>query len=63
MLVLTRRIDEAIVIADNIRVSVLSIQGQKVRIGITAPPSIAVNRLELLSPEEKAKLQTERRIE
>ena len=47
MLVLTRRIGEEIVIADNIRVTVLAIEGQKVRLGITAAPSISVDREEV----------------
>jgi carbon storage regulator len=48
MLVLTRRVGEEIVIADNIRVRVLMIKGQTIRLGITAPPSVPVVRLELL---------------
>jgi carbon storage regulator len=47
MLVLTRRIGEEIVIADNIRVTVVAVDGQKVRLGITAPPSISVDREEV----------------
>jgi carbon storage regulator len=50
MLVLTRRTGEEIVIAGNIRVSVLSINGRNVRLGITAPREVHVVRLELLSP-------------
>jgi carbon storage regulator len=49
MLVLTRRIGEEIVIAGNIRVKVVAIRGQNIRIGITAPPSVPVTRLELLA--------------
>jgi carbon storage regulator len=49
MLVLTRRIDEEIVIADNIHVVVLPIQGRQVRLGITAPLSVPVVRQELLA--------------
>jgi carbon storage regulator len=48
MLALTRRIGEEIVIAANIRVTVVAINGQKIRLGITAPPSVPVARLELL---------------
>ena len=47
MLVLTRRIGEEIVIDGNIHVTVLAIQGNKIRIGITAPPSVPVDRLEI----------------
>lgn len=49
MLVLTRRIGEEIVIAGDIRVMVVAANGQKVRLGITAPPSVPVARLELLA--------------
>ena len=49
MLVLTRRIGEEIVIADNIRVTVVAVNGQRIRVGITAPPSVPVARLELLT--------------
>jgi carbon storage regulator len=49
MLVLTRRIGEEIVIAGNIRVTVVAVNGQKVRLGITAPSSVPVARLELLA--------------
>ena len=47
MLVLTRQIDEEIVIDDNIRVKVISISGGQVRLGIEAPQSIPVFRREL----------------
>jgi carbon storage regulator CsrA len=49
MLVLTRRVGEEIVIADNIRVMVVTVRGQTTRLGITAPPSVPVVRLELLA--------------
>jgi carbon storage regulator len=48
MLVLTRRIGEEIVIAGNIRVTVVAVEGQRIRVGITAPPSVPVVRPELL---------------
>jgi carbon storage regulator len=47
MLVLTRRTDESIMIGDLIEVSVLSIKGGKVKIGITAPDSVPVFRKEV----------------
>jgi carbon storage regulator len=48
MLVLTRRIGEEIVIAGNIRVTVVAVKGRRIRVGITAPPSVPVARLEVL---------------
>ena len=47
MLVLTRRIGEEIVIGGNIRVQVVSVEGNKVRLGITAPRDISVDREEV----------------
>ncbi len=47
MLVLTRRVDESIVINDNIVVTVLGIEGDKVKIGIAAPRDVPVLRQEL----------------
>jgi carbon storage regulator len=47
MLVLTRRVGEEIVIAGHIRVSVVTVHGHRVRLGITAPPSVNVVRMEL----------------
>lgn len=47
MLVLTRRIDESIVIDDNIVITVLAVEGDKVKIGINAPREIPIFRQEL----------------
>jgi len=47
MLVFTRKRDEAIIIGDGIEVRVLRTGRDVVKIGITAPPSVAVHRLEI----------------
>ena len=47
MLVLTRRIGEEIVIAGNIRVTVVAVQGNKVRLGVAAPEGVTVDREEV----------------
>ena len=47
MLVLTRRIDESLIIGGNIIVTVLAIEGEKVKIGISAPREVSVYRKEL----------------
>jgi carbon storage regulator len=47
MLVLTRRVGEQILIGDEIVLTVVRIQGDKVRLGIEAPKHIAVHRDEL----------------
>ena len=47
MLVLTRKTDQEIVIADQIRVRVLEVRGSQVRLGIVAPREISVHRAEV----------------
>lgn len=54
MLILTRRINESIVISDDIRVTVLAVKNNQVSLGITAPKDIAVHREEIY-----AKIQSE----
>lgn len=58
MLVLSRKPGQEIVIGDGIRVTVVAVKGDKVRLGITADPSIPVDRAEVHAL--KAKLQTEK---
>ena len=57
MLVLTRKSNQSIMIGDDIEISVLSIMGEKVRIGIQAPRDIPVFRKEvyLEIQQERAK--------
>jgi carbon storage regulator len=47
MLVLTRRIDESLTIGDSITVTVLAIEGDKVKLGIKAPRDITILRQEI----------------
>jgi carbon storage regulator len=47
MLVLARHVEEEIVINGNIRIKVLEIQGNQVRLGIIAPREVAVYRREI----------------
>lgn len=47
MLILTRRINEILRIADDVTVTVLGIKGNQVRIGISAPSDIDVHREEV----------------
>lgn len=47
MLILTRRVAETLMIGDDIAVTVLSVKGNQVRIGIAAPANVAVHREEI----------------
>ena len=47
MLVLSRKVEQKIIIGDNIEVAVLEIRGDKVRLGITAPLEVPVHREEV----------------
>ncbi len=47
MLVLTRKTNQSFMIGDHVVVSVLSVVGEKVRIGIQAPPDVPVFRTEI----------------
>ena len=47
MLVLSRQVDETIMIGDDVEVTVVDIRGDKVRLGISAPKEIAVHRKEV----------------
>jgi carbon storage regulator len=48
MLVLSRKTNESIVLADNVVVTVLEVVGQKVRLGIKAPANVSIWRKELV---------------
>lgn len=56
MLILTRRSGESLMIGDNITITVLSIRGQQVRIGVDAPKEISVHRREIYN-----RIQAEKR--
>ena len=47
MLILSRRTDESIVIGDEVTITILSVKGKQVRIGITAPADVSVHREEI----------------
>jgi carbon storage regulator len=47
MLILTRRVGEAVVIGEEVTVTVLGVKGNQVRIGVTAPKSVSVHRDEI----------------
>ncbi len=47
MLILTRKAGEAVTIGDDIKITVLSIQGKQVKLGIAAPEKVSVYRDEI----------------
>lgn len=47
MLVLTRRVDESLLIGDDIKIVVIGIRGNQVRFGIEAPPDVSIDREEI----------------
>ncbi|MCJ7660805.1 MAG: carbon storage regulator CsrA [Anaerolineales bacterium] len=47
MLVLSRQVDESIIVNDNIIITVLAIEGDRIKIGIDAPRDIPILRREL----------------
>ncbi len=54
MLVLSRKKDESIVIGDNIVVTVVSMEGYKVRLGFDAPKDVTVHRREVYDKIKEA---------
>ena len=55
MLILTRRVGETLMIGDNVKVQVLGVRGNQVRIGIDAPKEVSVHREEVYNQIEKEK--------
>lgn len=47
MLILTRRVDESLIIGDDVVVYVLGFKGNQVRLGVEAPKDISVHREEI----------------
>jgi carbon storage regulator len=55
MLILTRRLGESIVIGDEVVVTVLGVKGNQVRMGVNAPPNVAVHREEIYERVQQEK--------
>lgn len=58
MLVLSRKIGEQIIINDDIVVTVVSVKGNQVRLGFTAPTNVSICREELLTDSRPNVRQT-----
>jgi len=54
MLVVRRKVNEVVVIGPDIRVAILAVEGERVKIGIVAPPDVIVLREELLNKPQPA---------
>ena len=63
MLVLSRRAGEKIVIGNEVFIEVLSISGEGVRLGISAPKETSVHRFEVFAEIEAANLAAEAAVE
>ena len=53
MLILTRRINESLVIGDNVTVTILGVKGNQVRLGVDAPRDVSVHREELAQKDDE----------
>ncbi len=61
MLILTRKVDQGIVIDGNISVHVLGVERDRVKIGITAPDKVTILREELLDKDQLSKVSNQAR--
>jgi carbon storage regulator len=57
MLVLSRRIDEAIIIGDNVRIEIVDVCGGRVRLAIEAPRHVSVDRDEVWRAKRAERLR------
>ncbi|OQY38892.1 MAG: carbon storage regulator [Spirochaetaceae bacterium 4572_7] len=61
MLILSRKLNETIIVNDNIEISVIEIKGENIKLGIQAPSSVKIYRREVyeaIQEENKAALNS-----
>jgi carbon storage regulator len=63
MLVLSRQKDESIMVGDEVEITIVDVRGDKVRLGISAPRSIAVHRKEVYEAIQREKEEQEQEQE
>lgn len=59
MLILTRRISESVIIGDDIKITILGVKGNQVRLGIDAPKDVSVHREEIYNRIQQEKYAEE----
>jgi carbon storage regulator len=60
MLVLSRKIDECIMIGDQIEISIVDIKGDQVKLGISAPSSVKIYRKEVYQAIQRENIEAAR---
>ena len=55
MLILTRRVQESIIIGEDVIITVLGVNGKQVRLGIDAPKEVSVHREEIYNRIQQEK--------
>ncbi len=56
MLVLSRKKNEVLMIGDNVSITIVEIRGDKIKLGIVAPPDVTVDRLEVWKAKQLAEI-------
>lgn len=57
MLALARRVNESIIINDNVEVTILEIKGDQIKIGIDAPKSVPIYRKEIYAQVQNSNIE------
>jgi carbon storage regulator len=56
VLVLSRKKNEVLMIGDNVSITIVEIRGDKIKLGIVAPPDVTVDRLEVWKAKQLAEI-------